>query len=107
MGPPVRPFGRRRPASSREALASGRVALGGCPPRREDRRGPATAPVRQNRRSRADARQVGAEPRLDRRPFGPNPTMILLANSSRASGNHGFALPAFLILPISRPNDPP
>jgi hypothetical protein len=38
--------------------------------------------------------------------LGVDPTVILLANSSRASGNAGFASPRRLILPSFRPNDP-
>src|SRR5262249_44064271 len=39
-------------------------------------------------------------------PVGPNPTSTLVANSSRASGNAGFASPGRLTLPSFRPNDP-
>src|SRR5262249_55630564 len=37
---------------------------------------------------------------------GSSALLILLANSSRASGNHGFAFPGRLISPRFRPNDP-
>jgi hypothetical protein len=58
--------------------------------------------------SRSLLRPLGqpTEHQSRRRSLFYSQLLIPLANSSRASGFHGFAFPARLILPFYRPNDP-